>query len=128
MGLYRVTDPGGISAGDMVVAWAPDWARRIAAERRYVPLNVPLVKRVAAARGDRVCVVGEAVFVNGQMVARRRSTDRAGRRLPWWTGCEDLGEGDLFLLMPAADSFDGRYFGISRHLDVVGRARLIWPI
>jgi len=126
VGLYHVSPGEVLRAGDMVVAWAPDSARRLAAERHYLPLNIPLVKQVAAASGDWVCAAGEAVFVNGRHVAHRRSTDVAGRVMPWWTGCSLLGPDDLFLLMPASGSYDGRYFGISRRRDVVGKATLVW--
>lgn len=127
IGLYRVEAPGELARGDMVVAWAPREARRLAAERHYLPSNVPLVKRVAAGPGDRVCAAGEAVFVNGLLAARRREADNSGRPLPAWSGCFDLGQGYLLLLMPGEDSFDGRYFGLTSARDVVGRARLIWP-
>jgi len=126
-GLYLVAPPGEAKAGDMVIAWAPADARRLGAERHYLPSNVPLVKRVAAVGGDRVCAAGEAVFVNGRLEVLRRGRDGAGRRMPWWNGCEDLREGDLFLLTPSVpDSYDGRYFGITRAPEVVGSARLIW--
>lgn len=127
VGLYYVGSPEGVEPGDMVVAWPPDQARRLGAERRYLPANVPLVKRVAAAAGDRICAVGEAISVNGRVETRRRTRDGAGRPMPWWTGCEDLREGDLFLLTPSVpDSFDGRYFGTTRASEVIGSARLIW--
>jgi len=126
IGLYRVETSDRAEVGDMVVAWPPEAARRLGASRRYLPGNVPLVKRVAAAGGDRVCAAGEAVFVNGRRVALRRHADPIGRLLPWWTGCEDLRTGDLFLLTPdRADAFDGRYFGITRAEDVIGEARLL---
>lgn len=126
-GLYLVAYPGKVEAGDMLIAWAPPEARRLAAERHYLPSNVPLVKRVAAVGGDRVCAVGEAIFVNARLETRRRAHDGAGRPMPWWTGCEDLRDGEFFLLTPSVpDSFDGRYFGITRAMDVIGSARLLW--
>lgn len=126
-GLYLVAPPGQVGPGDMVIAWAPAEARRLGAERHYLPSNVPLVKRVAAVGGDRVCAAGESVFVNGRLETLRRARDGAGRPMPWWNGCEDLRDGDLFLLTPSVpDSFDGRYFGITRAPEVVGSARLIW--
>lgn len=127
LGLYFVTSGDKASPGDMALAWPPPAARRFAAVRGYLPFNVPLVKHVAAARGDRVCAVGEAVFVNGRFQALRRREDLVGRLLPWWTGCRNLRAGELFLLMPGApDSFDGRYFGVTAHPEMLGRARLIW--
>ena len=110
-----------------MIAWPPDAARELGAERRYLPRNVPLVKRIAAAQGDRVCAVGEAVYVNGRPAARRSLEDAGRRPMPWWMGCEELGSGELLLLAAQSpDSFDGRYFGITRPRHVVGRAKLIW--
>ena len=128
VGLYAVTPFAGPRIGDTVVAWAPDGARRLAADRQYLPADVPLVKRVAAVAGDRVCAKGGAMSINGRAAALRRSRDPSGRLMPWWTGCRVLGPGEAFLLSPAAPlAFDGRYFGVSGPGQIMGRARLIWP-
>lgn len=128
-GLYRIGQSSRIQAGAMVVAWPPAKARRLGAERHYLPGNVPLVKRVAAAQGDRACALQNKLFVNGRLAARRRATDSAGRPMPWWTGCEVIERGDLLLLMNGnPDSFDGRYFGITRRAQILGSATLIWPL
>lgn len=126
VGLYLVTSPHDIRAGEMVIAWTPEPARSLAAERRYLPSNVPLVKRVGAVAGDRVCAIGEAIWVNGRHVGARRGVDGAGRPMPAWTGCHELIAGEYFLLMESANSFDGRYFGATRREDLVGRAVLLW--
>jgi conjugative transfer signal peptidase TraF len=127
IGLYAVSGADELEREDMVVAWPPTSARSLAAERGYLPVNVPLVKRVAAVAGDRICAVGEAVFVNGRLEAHRRDADSVGRALPSWTGCTDLQEGQFLLLMPgSAASFDGRYFGVTERRDLVGEARLLW--
>jgi conjugative transfer signal peptidase TraF len=127
VGLYAVGSSKHVQAGEMVIAWTPEPARSLAAQRRYLPSNVPLVKRVAAAGGGRVCAVGEAIWVNGRHVAARREADGRGRLMPWWTGCHDVREGEYFLLMGSPDSFDGRYFGITDRRDLIGRAALLWP-
>ena len=127
-GLYRLFHAGRPRPGAMAVAWPPARMRALAADRHYLPANVPLVKRVAAVPGDRVCAAGDRVLVNGRFAGRRRDRDLAGRRLPWWSGCRRLGEGELFLLGTAGpNSFDGRYFGVTEARLVVGEARLIWP-
>ena len=127
IGLYHVGSAEGVQTGDMVIAWPPEAARRLGAARHYLPYNVPLVKRVAAVAGDQVCAIGEAVFVNGRPIALRRASDPSGRPMPWWTGCEDVAQGDLFLLTPSVgQAFDGRYFGVTRRHQIVGRARLLW--
>lgn len=127
IGLYWVNPGARVARGDIVIAWTPQPARRLAAERRYVPSNVPLVKRVAATEGDRICALGTAIFVNGRKAATRVKADGQGRAMPWWSGCRTLSEGEYFLLMPGvAASFDGRYFGITESADIIGPARLIW--
>ncbi len=125
-GLYRVYPGVAPARGDMVIAWAPQPFRRLAAERHYLPSNVPLVKRVAALAGDRVCTSGPAILVDDRVVARRLSADGSGRAMPWWQGCRTLGHGEYLLLMDAPASFDGRYFGIMRQADLVGKARPLW--
>src|SRR3546814_4100640 len=90
----------------MVIARVPIAFRMLAARRHYLPANVPLVKRVAATVGDEVCAVGARVTVNGRLAAKRQTRDGAGRPMPWWSGCAELGLGEYFLLMadsPASD-------------------------
>jgi type IV secretory pathway protease TraF len=112
--------------GDLVIGPTPATVRQLAAERRYLPADVPLVKRVAAAGGDRVCASGKLIRIDGREAAVRRRTDTVGRAMPWWRGCRTLGKGEIFLLGDGPDSFDGRYFGITRGRDLLGRAVLIW--
>lgn len=126
IGLYAVAPPTKVQAGEMVIAWTPTSVRTLAAGRRYLPSNVPLLKRVAAASGDRVCAIGKTISVNGRYVAARREVDGKGRPMPWWAGCRDLAEGELFLLMDSQASFDGRYFGTTKKEQQVGRAVLLW--
>lgn len=118
---------GAPSRGDLVLARAPIWARRLAAERHYLPLNVTIIKRVAAVAGDVVCAAGAAISINGRLVAHRLASDRMGRSLPRWESCETLSAGEFFLLMAdAPDSFDGRYFGVTERRDIIGRLVPFW--
>jgi conjugative transfer signal peptidase TraF len=127
IGLYAVIPGAPVDAGDMVIARVPDPWRMMAAQRRYIPANVPLVKRVAAAAGDEVCALGQEIFINGAWVVERRVADAKGRPMPWWSGCVRLRGHQLFLLMAGSPaSFDGRYFGVTKGGLVVGKARLLW--
>lgn len=127
VGLYHVSPHTLPEVGDMVVARIPDAYRRLAASRRYLPANVPLVKRVVAVAGDDVCAIEDRIYVGHRFVARRRSVDGAGRLMPSWPGCIRLRGRQLFLLMDGPDSFDGRYFGVTEAAEIVGKADLIWP-
>lgn len=126
VGLYWVSPGAPTGVGDMVVARLPRIFRRLAAERRYLPENVPLVKRVAASAGDEVCAFDRYIFVDGYFVAERRILDSEGRRLPFWLGCLRLRGDQKLLMMDAPDSFDGRYFGVTEGSDVIGKAELLW--
>lgn len=126
VGLYGVR-AGTAGRGDLVLVRTPDSVRQLAADRGYLPPDVPLVKRVAAVGGDTVCAAGDAVSVNGRVVAKRLTRDRLDRPLPAWTGCRLLAEGEVFLLMQGvARSFDGRYFGPVRRDAIIGRLVPLW--
>ncbi len=127
LGLYSVGGRADLRRGEMVIARPPRGFRLFAARRGYLPLNVPLVKRVAAVAGDRVCADGATLRVNDVAVAQRRSADGLGRTMPHWSGCILVGKGEALLLMSTSPaSFDGRYFGVSSRSDIVGRASLLW--
>ncbi len=126
IGLYAVGGARPPSRGDLVAArLAPRW-RLLGSARHYIPANVPLIKRVAATAGDRVCAAGADIAVNGLRVARRLDLDGAGRPMPRWSGCIVLGRSEYLLLMPGAASFDGRYFGLTGESDIVGKVHLLW--
>lgn len=127
VGLYAVTPIKALRRGDMVIAWPPPAMRALAARRRYLPRGVPLVKRIAAVSGDRVCAVRDVISINSRLVAIRRRHDAQRRSMPWWTGCLTLRRGTVFLLMTeAAGSFDGRYFGPTGSRDLIGKATPLW--
>jgi conjugative transfer signal peptidase TraF len=126
LGLYR-TVPGPIARGDLVLAELPPAARTLAAERGYLALGVPLVKRVGALAGDVVCRRHGTVSINRRPAAEALSRDSKGRALPGWKGCRKLGRDEVFLLVPAvADSFDGRYFGPIKTSHVIGKLVPLW--
>lgn len=126
IGFWRIDPDGPFHRGDMVLAHTPDSVRLLAAERYYIPANVPLLKRIAAQGGDEICALGHGIFINGTRAATRLSADRRGRRLPWWHGCRVLGNGQVLLLMDAPDSFDGRYFGSVDQHALIGKAAALW--
>ncbi len=120
LGFYvRSVQPAGM--GDYVLVRADSGPAIEAARRGLVPAGMPLVKRLAAGPGDRVCRTGTRVSVNGRVIVEALHRDRSGRRLPVWSGCRQLGSGDSFLLQDHPLSFDGRYFGITPASAVGGR-------
>lgn len=126
IGLWRITPGAALEVGQQVAAAPPPAARALAAQRGYLPANVPLIKIVAARDGDLVCAREALILVNGAVVSERRARDRRGRPLPWWRGCQRLSGGALFLLSPSPDGFDGRYFGPVARAAVIGKATPLW--
>ena len=127
-GLYRVYPGAEVHRGDSVVAALREPYRTLAARRGYLPLGVPLVKRVAAAPGEQICARGAVISIDGKSAAVRKTLDARGRKLPGWSGCAFLRRGEYLLLGESTWSFDGRYFGVTRSSEIIGRAVLLWRV
>lgn len=126
-GLYLIRGTASLHVGERVAIDPPPELRRLLAERHYLPTGIPLLKRIAAVPGQRVCRFAHGVTIDGKFVGVARARDRLGRPLPVWSGCHKLRSSELFLMNPAApDSFDGRYFGMLRMTDLIGRAVPVW--
>jgi conjugative transfer signal peptidase TraF len=113
--------------GSVVLAHLPARAALLAAQRGYLPLTVPLLKRVGAIAPQQVCIAGRSVRIDGVPVATVLAADHLGRPLPSWQQCRRLRPGELFLLSatnPA--SFDSRYFGPVAASAVIGVAHPLW--
>lgn len=126
-GLYAIRGGSGLQVGERVAVDPPPELKRLLADRNYLPTGVPLLKRVAAVSGQRVCRHGHRIAIDGRPVGHARARDRFGRPLPRWSGCRTLRRGDLFVMSPDAPaSFDGRYFGVLPMAAVIGRATPVW--
>ena len=135
VGWYRVDPldhrtaslPRPLSVGSLVLVPLPAAAAALAAWRDYLPLGVPLLKRVGAVAPQQVCIVERSVRIDGVPVAAVLPADHLGRPLPSWQQCRRLRQGELFLLSttnPA--SFDSRYFGPVSTSAVIGVAHPLW--
>lgn len=132
MGWYRVMPldaastplPDAIPVDSIVLTRLPVSVATLADQRGYLPLQVPLLKRVGAVAPQHVCITGDTVHVDGVPVASVLPSDAVGRSMPAWQQCRRLIDGELFLLSdtnPA--SFDSRYFGPVSREDVLGIAQ-----
>ena len=127
IGLYHVVYGVPLHRSELVLAWAPDWARELANRRGYLPRNVPLVKRIAAMTGDTICADQNTIFINGHAVTQQFKIDREGRALPGWSRCTRLNSDDVFLLMKGVPaSFDGRYFGPVKTSAIIAELVPLW--
>ena len=126
-GLYMLRHNREVRRGDLVLAAPPPSVRAFAARRGYLAEGVPLIKRIAATAGDRICSDGAAIRINDAIVAKRLVMDAQHRLLPVWKGCRTLDSGHVFLLMRGVpDSFDGRYFGATPVANTKGKLVLLW--
>ena len=127
IGLYEVRSQSTFARGELVLVRPPQWVRTFATARGYLPDTVPMVKRIAAENGDIVCRERDAITINHHVVAHALLADGAGRALPAWSGCHELGEGEMFLLMDGVRaSFDSRYFGPVTTNAIVGKVVPLW--
>ncbi len=135
VGWYRVDPqrhgadslPRPLSVGSVVLTTLPPDVAALAAQRGYLPVHVPLLKRVGAVAPQHVCIVAGQVRIDSVPMAAALPTDRLGRPLPSLQLCRRLEAGELFLLSvtnPA--SFDSRYFGLVSASAVIGVAHPVW--
>ncbi|MEJ1962244.1 MAG: S26 family signal peptidase [Gammaproteobacteria bacterium] len=126
-GLYMLIPSSNLAVDAFALVHLPAAPARLAHERHYLPLTVPILKRVAARSGQRVCERHGAVEIDEQLVAHARLRDGVGRPLEPWNGCQMLEESEFFLLSRGSTaSFDSRYFGPIHSDAVIGRAIPLW--
>lgn len=127
IGFYGITPLQRPAIDSIVLVEPPARFARLFDARGYVPFGVPLLKRIAALPGQRVCRQGPALSIDGKVVALALERDRRGRTLPIWNGCHTLRPGEVFLLnRDAPRSLDGRYFGLTATTSVIGQASPLW--
>lgn len=131
VGWYRVDSAGqridSSLVGSIVLIRLTGAVAVLAAQRGYLPMGVPLLKRVGAVSPQEVCVADGGVRIDGVPVAAALRTDRLGRSLQVWSDCRRLRPGELFLLSTTnSASFDSRYFGPVGASAVLGVAHPIW--
>ena len=126
-GWYVLIPARPATKGDWVLARLPMQTAQLAATRSYLPIDVPILKRIAAQKGDEVCSTGKGVFIDGFLVAQSLRDDSTGRPLPHWNACRMLKAQEVFLLSSYSPfSFDSRYFGPVERASVMGRAVPLW--
>jgi conjugative transfer signal peptidase TraF len=127
IGLYAVRSADNLDVTDLVAVAAPPLIAEFMADRGYLPMGVPMMKRVLALPGQTVCRHGLDIVAYGSTVGHARERDNAGRKMPVWQGCRRIGDDELFLMnVHVPDSVDGRYFGPLPRGYVIGRALPVW--
>lgn len=112
--------------GDWAIVSPKSSAAKWVSQNGYTGPNWPLIKRVAAKTGDKVCRIEEQVLINGRPVAVALADNFSEKKLPDWQGCRVLTDTEFFLLNAHPRSLDGRYFGPTEAQDIAGTALPVW--
>jgi len=127
IGLYRLQPVSTLAVTELVAVQPPDLLAAYLDRNGYLPLGVPMLKRVLALPGQTVCRNGLTIAVDGIDVGQAQERDGRGRPLPVWHGCRVIADGDVFVMnWQSTDSLDGRYFGPIPASAVLGRAVPVW--
>ena len=126
-GLYRLELATTLTVTELVAVQPPALLATFLDLNGYLPIGVPMLKRVLALPGQTVCRNGLSISVDGVDVGQARERDGRGRPLPVWHGCQIIADGDVFVMnWQSEESLDGRYFGPLPASAVIGRAVPIW--
>jgi conjugative transfer signal peptidase TraF len=127
IGLYQLQPAGRLTVTELVAFRPPEPLATFLDLNGYLPIGVPMLKRVLALPGQTVCRKGLAILVDAIEMGNAKARDGRGRPLPAWQGCRVVGSDELFLMnWPSEDSLDGRYFGLVPHSSVIGKAQPVW--
>jgi conjugative transfer signal peptidase TraF len=127
IGLYHVQPAIRLTVTQLVAVQPPDLLAAYLDLNGYLPIGVPMLKRVLALPGQTVCRNGLTVAVDGIDIGDARERDGRGRPLPSWSGCRVIAEGDVFVMnWQSENSLDGRYFGPLPASAVIGKAMPVW--
>ncbi|UVO30267.1 S26 family signal peptidase [Bradyrhizobium arachidis] len=127
IGLYRLQPAGRLTVTELVAVRPPEPLASFLDLNGYLPIGVPMLKRVLALPGQTVCRNGRTISVDSIEMGLARERDARGRPLPVWLGCRLIASDEVFLMnWQSADSFDGRYFGPIPASAVIGQALPVW--
>lgn len=119
LGFYQTTNEP-IRTGAYVMFCPPPTAVfKLALQRRYIDPgdcpggSYPMMKRILAAKNDRVQIGPNGVVINGVAVpnSKPRPYDGAKRALPHFVSSGTIAEGDVIVIGESKVSFDSRYYG-----------------
>jgi conjugative transfer signal peptidase TraF len=127
VGLYQLQPASGLAVTELVAVRPPEPLATFLDLNGYLPIGIPMLKRVLALPGQAVCRKGLTISVDGIDMGDALSRDSRGRPLPAWQGCHSVEPDELFLMnWQSEDSLDGRYFGFVPSSSVIGKALPLW--
>lgn len=126
-GIYRILEKDNINKGDIVCFKMPENIKRLALERNYILQKADsLMKIVAATKDDKVELINDELFINGESWGKMVYQDTYLRKL----NPKDIKElqpknnDEYLLLSKIKNSFDGRYIGVVTKKDILFKTQL----
>ncbi len=127
IGFYQVHPVDQIDVQDFVAVNPPERHERFVTERRYLPPDIPLLKRIVGLPDQTVCRIDRNITVDGVAMGEALRHDSIGRPMPVWQGCRRIAAGEVFLMNRSVEnSLDGRYFGPIPATSIIGSAVPLW--
>jgi conjugative transfer signal peptidase TraF len=127
LGLYALHPVNRWYVTELVAMRPSDSLATFFGQRGYLPMGLPMLKRILALPGQTVCRREFAILVDNIEVGSAQSHDSRGRLLPDWQGCTVVGDDGIFLMnWQSETSLDGRYFGVVPKASVIGHAVPLW--
>lgn len=125
LGVYFLNGSENYMRGDLVLFDVPDNAKSLIYGRGFLPEGWPLIKKIGALPGDRVCI-DETLTINGTILGPVLKADNKSRALPQMRGCFSVAPGYFFPIATTARTIDGRYFGPVAINTIKGKATPIF--
>ena len=128
IGLYRLQPAGRLAVTELVAVRPPEPLATFLDLNGYLPIGVPMLKRVLALPGQTVCRKGLTISVDGIDDGRGAvdATAAAGR-CPSGRDVASSATDELFLMnWQSEDSLDGRYLGVVPHRPSSAQALPVW--
>src|SRR5258708_35502932 len=97
VGLYQLQPIGRPAVTELVAVRPPEPLATFLDLNGYLPIGLPMLKRVLALPGQTVCRKGLTISVDAIEMGEALSRDRRGRSLPGWQGCRVVGADEGFL-------------------------------
>ena len=109
--------------GDNVVFSPDKQTENYILARKWLPKDIPLLKKIVGIPGDFLCIKQQNVYINGELLGKVYEMDDKGNALPVFSFCGKIAKDEYFMQGVAnAHSFDSRYYGLVNKAQIMSKA------
>lgn len=128
-GFYLITDIEEVKKGDTVTIKYPKSIKNVVIPSNFYYREVKgFMKNVEGVPGDLIETKDQKVYINGILKGNIATLDFKGRFLPQSNVNKILENDEYYLMGEAENSFDSRYWGTVKRVEVLKKAKLICEI